>query len=266
MSPWMICSPWEGRIRKMIRNPSHGLSRGPRQRSDQWRQQTPRKVSRQIFQTLFPSWPQEEVPIGSVNQRHSCAHLGFCRSRCAVDLCLRVKRWRGDRPSEDDIRQIPNQRLGNCARQDEKPDRARCASGTNASSPRKARIRRMLPAFSMKRYDLGFARRFATYKRPNLLLHDPEGRLVPLALQSTMPCSVNPRRKSSSSGSSWTELSGNEGFHQAPRGSGTRGLPQRLRHDAGPGVVQGIDLWINTPRRPWEACGTSGMKVLVNGG
>jgi starch phosphorylase len=31
-------------------------------------------------------------------------------------------------------------------------------------------------------------------------------------------------------------------------------------------MVQGIDLWINTPRRPWEACGTSGMKVLVNGG
>jgi glycogen phosphorylase len=30
--------------------------------------------------------------------------------------------------------------------------------------------------------------------------------------------------------------------------------------------VQGVDLWVNTPRRPWEACGTSGMKVLVNGG
>ena len=31
-------------------------------------------------------------------------------------------------------------------------------------------------------------------------------------------------------------------------------------------LVQGVDVWINTPRRPWEACGTSGMKVLVNGG
>jgi starch phosphorylase len=31
-------------------------------------------------------------------------------------------------------------------------------------------------------------------------------------------------------------------------------------------LVQGVDLWLNTPRRPWEACGTSGMKVLVNGG
>jgi glucan phosphorylase len=31
-------------------------------------------------------------------------------------------------------------------------------------------------------------------------------------------------------------------------------------------LVEGVDLWINTPRRPWEACGTSGMKVLVNGG
>src|ERR1700721_1284495 len=31
-------------------------------------------------------------------------------------------------------------------------------------------------------------------------------------------------------------------------------------------LLQGVDVWINTPRRPWEACGTSGMKVLVNGG
>ena len=31
-------------------------------------------------------------------------------------------------------------------------------------------------------------------------------------------------------------------------------------------LVQGVDVWLNTPRRPWEACGTSGMKVLVNGG
>ena len=31
-------------------------------------------------------------------------------------------------------------------------------------------------------------------------------------------------------------------------------------------LVQGTDVWVNTPRRPWEACGTSGMKVLVNGG
>src|SRR5690606_10090555 len=31
-------------------------------------------------------------------------------------------------------------------------------------------------------------------------------------------------------------------------------------------LVQGVDLWLNTPRRPWEASGTSGMKVLVNGG
>jgi len=34
----------------------------------------------------------------------------------------------------------------------------------------------------------------------------------------------------------------------------------------GENLVQGVDVWINTPRRPWEACGTSGMKVLVNGG
>jgi starch phosphorylase len=69
------------------------------------------QVSRQIFQPLFPRWPQGGSPDRVGDQRHSCAHLGFSRSRCAVDLRLRRKRWRGDRPIEDDIRQISNQQL-----------------------------------------------------------------------------------------------------------------------------------------------------------
>jgi len=55
-------------------------------------------------------------------------------------------------------------------------------------------------------------------------------------------------------------------FHTTARGSFPCGLLERLRHapDRAPGA--GVDVWINTPRRPWEASGTSGMKVLVNGG
>ncbi len=59
---------------------------------------------------------------------------------------------------------------------------------------------------------------------------------------------------------------GVDALHPAAGGASPRGLPCRQRHapDRAPGA--GVDVWINTPLRPWEASGTSGMKVLVNGG
>ena len=54
-------------------------------------------------------------------------------------------------------------------------------------------------------------------------------------------------------------------FHQRPE-SAARDLSRRLRYVPRQRLVQGVDVWINKPRRPWEASGTSGMKVFVNGG
>jgi starch phosphorylase len=113
---------------------------------------------------------------------------------------------------------------------------------------------------------LGFARRFATYKRPNLLLHDPE-RLLRLLSNSERPVQLICAGKAHPA-----DLAGQgliQQWIQFIRQAEVRPhaiflsdydmhLTERL--------VQGVDVWINTPRRPWEACGTSGMKVLVNGG
>ena len=113
---------------------------------------------------------------------------------------------------------------------------------------------------------LGFARRFATYKRPNLLLHDPE-RLLRLLTNPQRPVQLIIAGKA----------------HPADR-AGQALIQEWIQFirqpEARPHVmflsdydmlltehlVQGVDVWINTPRRPWEASGTSGMKVLVNGG
>lgn len=113
---------------------------------------------------------------------------------------------------------------------------------------------------------LGFARRFATYKRPNLLLHDAE-RLLRLLTNPQRPVQLIMAGKA----------------HPADR-AGQAMLQQWMHFISRPEVrphviflsdydmhlteqlVQGVDVWLNTPRRPWEACGTSGMKVLVNGG
>ena len=113
---------------------------------------------------------------------------------------------------------------------------------------------------------LGFARRFTSYKRPNLLLHDAD-RLVRLLTNRERPVQLVVAGKS--------HPADEDGKHlvQAMVQFTTRtdvfdravfledyemALSQEL--------VGGIDVWINTPRRPWEACGTSGMKVLSNGG
>jgi starch phosphorylase len=113
---------------------------------------------------------------------------------------------------------------------------------------------------------LGFARRFATYKRPNLLLHDPD-RLLRLLTNQERPVQLLIAGKAHPADEAGQALI--REWIQFIRRPEVRThaiflsdydmlLSERL--------VQGVDVWINTPRRPWEASGTSGMKVLVNGG
>ncbi len=110
------------------------------------------------------------------------------------------------------------------------------------------------------------ARRFATYKRPTLLLHDP-ARLLRILTNPDRPMQLilagkaHPADKSGQALiQEWTQFI----KHTAARSRAIflsdydMLMAERL--------VQGADVWINTPRRPWEASGTSGMKVLVNGG
>jgi starch phosphorylase len=143
----------------------------------------------------------------------------------------------------------------------ERLSRQLAASG---ASPEAVEARNI--SFDPNALTLGFARRFATYKRPNLLLHDPE-RLLRLLTNPQRPVQLIIAGKAH------------------PEDQGGAGLDPGMDHfirqpEARPHViflsdydmlltehlVQGVDVWINTPRRPWEACGTSGMKVLVNGG
>ena len=113
---------------------------------------------------------------------------------------------------------------------------------------------------------LGFARRFATYKRPNLLLHDPE-RLLRLLTNAQRPVQLIIAGKAHPADEEGKALI--QEWVRFIRRPETRphaiflsDYDMLLTEE----LVQGVDVWINTPRRPWEACGTSGMKVLVNGG
>jgi starch phosphorylase len=112
---------------------------------------------------------------------------------------------------------------------------------------------------------IGFARRFATYKRPVLLFHDLP-RLKKILTNKSRPLQIIFAGKAHPSDEMGKRL-----LHQvynfafdpelAGRIAFVENYDMRLAHD----LIQGVDLWLNTPRHPFEACGTSGMKAAVNG-
>ena len=225
------------------------------------------KVSREIFQPLFPRWPREEVPIGSVtNGIHVPTWDSVEADALWTSACGR-KRWRGDRPVEDDIRQIPNQKLwelrsaGRKGLIERMRKRYQCQLAAEGVDPSNA-----AGIFDEKVVTLGFARRFATYKRTNLLLHDTE-RLVRLLSNPRCPVQLILAGKAHPQDHPGQELIKEwKDFIKRPEVKDRVVFLNDYDMMLAQELVQGIDLWINTPRRPWEACGTSGMKVLVNGG
>jgi starch phosphorylase len=228
-------------------------------------------VSRQLFQPLFPRWPTEEVPVGHVtNGVHTPSWDSQAADALWTESCGK-ERWLGTMAgNEAKISQLSDQALwefrSENARQLVTFARKRLArqlDASGASAQGVADAERMLDANALT---LGFARRFATYKRPNLLLSDPQ-RLLRLLLDRERPVQLLIAGKAHPADQEgqrcikeWVDF--------------IRGTPARARvmfladYDMRltENLVQGVDVWINTPRRPWEACGTSGMKTLVNGG
>src|SRR5262249_11121512 len=113
---------------------------------------------------------------------------------------------------------------------------------------------------------LGFARRFATYKRPNLLLRDPD-RLLRILTNRERPVQLVVAGKAHPADKLGQDMI--RRWIDFIRGTAARDHVVFIAdYDLllAEFLVRGVDLWINTPQRPWEASGTSGMKVLVNGG
>jgi starch phosphorylase len=229
------------------------------------------QVSRHIFTPLFPHWPVEEVPVGHVTNG---VHMPSWDSAAADDLWTEAcgkDRWLGRMETlEQDIRRISDARLWEFrtaasksfveyAR--ERLSRQLTASGASAEAVDGAKH-----LFDPKALTLGFARRFATYKRPNLLLHDPE-RLLRLLTDRDRPVQLILAGKAHPADQAGQNLI-REWTHFIRRPEARPHVLFASDYDMllTEHLVQGVDVWINTPRRPWEACGTSGMKVLVNGG
>ncbi|WP_305907078.1 alpha-glucan family phosphorylase [Methylomarinum sp. Ch1-1] len=229
------------------------------------------KVSRQLFEPLFPNWPADEFPVGYVTNG---VHMPSWDSAEADDLWTEVcgkNRWLGATETlEQDIRKVSHAKLWRfrtaASRSFVDYVRERFSGQLAIAGAPPERVEGAKHLFDCNTLTLGFARRFATYKRPNLLLHDPE-RLLRLLTNPQRPVQLVMAGKAH------------------PEDQAGQALIQQWMHfirrpEVYPHViflsdydmhlteqlVQGVDVWLNTPRRPWEACGTSGMKVLVNGG
>jgi len=228
-------------------------------------------VSRRIFQALYPRWPHAEVPVAHITNgvhvpswdsseadalwTRTCGKgrwVGELAALCGLVECIRDEelwpfRARQRRTLVQFVRRQLERQLKEHGEPSELAQRARHVLDPNVLT-------------------LGFARRFTAYKRPTLLLHDP-GRLARLLLHPERPIQLIVAGKAHPDDGEGKRL-----VQVLAQFTARRELFNRIvfleDYDmvvAGH-LVAGIDVWINTPRRPWEACGTSGMKVLVNGG
>jgi glycogen phosphorylase len=229
------------------------------------------KVSRQLFAPLFPRWPQEEVPVSYVTNG---VHTPSWDSAAADDLWTEVcgkDRWLGttERIGQD-IRRVSDARLWKfrtaASQSFVEYARQRLSLQLTASGASPDDVEEANHLFDPDALTLGFARRFATYKRPNLLLHDPQ-RLLRLLTNPERPVQLILAGKAHPADQAGQDLI-QEWIHFIRRPEVRPHVIFLSDYDMllTENLVQGVDVWINTPRRPWEACGTSGMKVLVNGG
>jgi len=229
------------------------------------------EVSRNLFQSLFPRWPQVEVPVGHVTNG---VHMRSWQSAAAESLWTQVcgpEPWSGhNEESAHDVQNMADDQLWSLRNQSRKQFtesvRRRRPSNLAAAGATADLIEHAKTLFNPEALTIGFARRFATYKRPNLLLYNKE-RLMGIFKQAERPVQLVIAGKAHPADlqgqamiREWVEFSRRKEVrdHIVFLSDYDMNLARRM--------VQGVDVWLNNPRRPWEASGTSGMKVLVNGG
>ncbi len=229
------------------------------------------EVSRQLFAPLFPRWPADEVPIGHVTNG---VHMPTWESAEAdalwTEACCKDRWLLPTETLEHNIRRVSDSRLwqvrtaASSALLDYARDRLSRQLADSGVSPEEQEGAKH--TCDCNTLTLGFARRFATYKRPDLLLHDPE-RLLRLLTNPQRPVQIIMAGKAHPADEAGQALI-QQWMHFIRRPEARSRVIFLSDYDMhlAQHLVQGVDIWLNTPRRPWEACGTSGMKVLVNGG
>lgn len=229
------------------------------------------KVSRQMWSFLWPGLPVEQVPISHItNGIHTGTWLAR-RLRVLYDRYFDAG-WE-DRLDDPEIWQnverIPDEELWAVRRHLKRKlvayirERARLQWVDEDVHP----VQVIAGGALLDPYALtiGFARRFATYKRANLILHDPD-RLLELINRARTPVQVIFAGKAHPADEPGKQLI-QEVYRQVKRAENGGRLVFLEDYDINLAryLVQGVDVWLNTPRPPNEASGTSGQKAALNG-
>jgi starch phosphorylase len=229
------------------------------------------QVSRNIWQNVWHHHPIEDVPIDHITNG---IHVPTWISRGMAGLFDRYlgPNWAEDPDNErvwEQVDQIPNTELWltheRCREHLVSFTRRRLAEQLNRRGGSAAEVKAASEVLTPEALTIGFARRFATYKRATLLFKDPD-RLERIVNHSERPVQIVIAGKA--------HPQDNEGkefikaiIHLAREERFRRSIVfmEDYNINVTQQLVSGSDLWLNTPRRPLEACGTSGMKALANG-
>jgi starch phosphorylase len=231
-----------------------------------------RVVTQKMVKEMWPGYSLEEIPVDSVTNG---VHL---RSWVSVEMTALLNRYIGHRWAEEPatsgdwnrvdrvpdhelwrVHQIRRERLINYARQALESQLQR----RGASDAEIAASRAVLNPDALT---IGFARRFATYKRATLLLRDIP-RLKRILMNPDRPVQILIAGKAHPHDTAGKDLIRQIiHFARDPEIRSSVVFLEDYDIRVARHMVQGADVWLNTPRRPNEASGTSGMKLLANGG
>jgi starch phosphorylase len=230
-----------------------------------------RHVSQELWSDLWPLLPVWEIPITSVtNGVHLLSWLSGEQATLYDQYLQPDWRERLDDPRTwEQVQDIPDQELWEAHRRRKRKllgfvreRQIECARKRKASS---AELRRAAEVLDPDAFTIGFARRFATYKRATLLFRDMN-RLKRILCDAERPLQVVIAGKAHPK-----DHPGKELIRQIVQLSRDPEISKRLVFledyaiDVARELVSGVDVWLNTPRRGEEACGTSGMKAGING-
>jgi glycogen phosphorylase len=230
-----------------------------------------RQVSQEMFHDLWPQLPVWEVPITSItNGVHLPTWINGDLSGL-YDQYLQPD-WRerfNDLNIWEQIQDIPDEELLEVHRRRKRRLVAFVRQRHHASAVRRqastTEVRRSGDVLDPNAFTIGFARRFATYKRATLLFRDVD-RLKKILLNKDMPVQLVIAGKAHPK-----DLPGKSYIREIVQFSRD---PELWKHvvfvedydmKVAREMIQGVDLWLNNPRRGEEACGTSGMKAAMNG-
>jgi starch phosphorylase len=230
------------------------------------------RITRKSWQVLWPHHREDEVPVGHITNgvhvrtwlapamqdlyaKHIGAdwrdHLSDPQMWSRIDGVPDAELWETHRVLKAALVRFARRRVSEQRRRNEYPEEF-----INAAQG----------ALDPEALTIGFARRFATYKRASLLFQDM-GRLRRLLTDPTRPVQLLFSGKAHPADRPGQEVL--RLVHEAALSPELRNsilFVEDYDINVGRHLVQGVDVWLNNPRRPQEASGTSGQKVLLNGG